>query len=277
MQDKHSSEVRYAHPIEETIRTEIMQSLRDIETKHDVTILFACESGSRAWGFASQDSDYDVRFIYVNWLPWYLGVEPRRDVIELPISNALDINGWELRKTLGLLLRSNPVLLEWLNSPVVYCEAQEAVQRLHALARQFFSPIKAHHHYLSMAQKSFRGHLQGDTVRLKKYLYALRPLLAVRWINAGLGQPPTRFADLVKKTVDDPELIREIDRLLHVKMDADEAKSGARWPLLHAFIEKELEAGKQSRQFDYPHNDAKELDRFLLNTVLSFTDKTILK
>ncbi len=115
--------LRSSHPIDPAMRAEIMENLRAIETRHDVTVLFACESGSRGWGFASPDSDYDVCFIYVNRLPWYLTVMPRRDVIEVPISGDLDVNGWDLRKALGLMRESNPTLLEWLRSPIVYRDA----------------------------------------------------------------------------------------------------------------------------------------------------------
>ncbi len=100
------------HPIDPTVRSEIERHLAAIEADHDVRILFACESGSRGWGFASPDSDYDVRFLYVHPLPWYLRVSPPRDVIEVPISGVLDINGWELRKALGLLKKGNATLVE---------------------------------------------------------------------------------------------------------------------------------------------------------------------
>lgn len=108
------------HPISDAMRSKIVDQLRDIELANNVTVLYACESGSRDWGFASPDSDYDVRFIYVHRLPWYLQVSPQRDVIEVPISGDLDINGWELRKALGLMKKGNATLIEWLDSPVVY-------------------------------------------------------------------------------------------------------------------------------------------------------------
>lgn len=97
-----------------------MDHVSNIEAERGVRVLYACESGSRGWGFASPDSDYDVRFIYVHPLPWYLRVSAQRDVIEVPISDELDINGWELRKALGLLKKGNATLIEWLDSPVVY-------------------------------------------------------------------------------------------------------------------------------------------------------------
>jgi uncharacterized protein len=160
----------FDHPVSSEMREVIVRELRAIEEAHSVTVLFACESGSRAWGFASPDSDYDVRFVYVNRLPWYLTVHPQRDVIEVPISGELDISGWDLRKALGLLHKSNPTLLEWMQSPIQYLR-HDATAGLAALVPQVFSPIRSYHHYLSMAKKNFRGYLQGDVVRYKKYFY----------------------------------------------------------------------------------------------------------
>ncbi|HEY6095307.1 MAG TPA: nucleotidyltransferase domain-containing protein [Gallionellaceae bacterium] len=265
-----------AHPIAPEVRQRVMQALDDIEARHDVQVLFACESGSRGWGFASPDSDYDVRFVYTHRLPWYLNVEPQRDVIELPISDELDVSGWELRKALRLLRRSNPTLLEWLDSPVVYRENPAAAARMRTLAPDFFSRLSVRYHYLAMAKKNFRGYLQGESVRLKKYLYVLRPLLAVRWIDRGGGMPPMRFAELADAMLDDLPLLGEINRLLAIKMQANEAEYSPRWPLVHAFIVSELE--KVERQLDYkkPVGDSGALDRFLADTVLSFTAQQLI-
>ena len=265
--------LRSAHPIDPAMRVQVMESLRDIETRHDVTVLFACESGSRGWGFASPDSDYDVRFIYVNRLPWYLTVTPRRDVIEVPISGDLDINGWDLRKALGLMRESNPTLLEWLRSPIVYREDAAAMPRFRALSEAVFSNARGWHHYTSMAKKNFREHLQADEVRYKKYLYVLRPLLAARWIRTQPGVPPMRFADLAQRTLHaahDAVLIEEINALLEVKMRAGEAATSPRWPGIHAFIEAELAANAAEPITPLPQAEGSGLDAFLSETVLRF-------
>ena len=137
------------------------------------------QSGSRAWGFASRDSDYDVRFLYVHRQDWYLSVEDRRDVIELPISEDLDVSGWELRKALRLLRKSNPPLLEWLKSPIVYRYDPAFAAEFGALAAEFYSPRRCFAHYLHMAFGNWRDYLRGrESVSLKKYLYVFRPLLA---------------------------------------------------------------------------------------------------
>lgn len=260
-----------AHPIAPQVRQRVMQALDDIEARHEVRVLFACESGSRGWGFASPDSDYDVRFVYVHRLPWYLSVAAQRDVIELPISDELDVCGWELRKALQLLRKSNPTLLEWLDSPVVYREDRAAAARMRALAPDFFSQLSVRYHYLAMARKNFRGYLQGDSVRLKKYLYVLRPLLAVRWIDSGLGLPPMRFAELAEATVTDLPLLDEINRLLAIKMQANEAEYSPRWPLIHAFIVSELAQAERQSDYKKPAGEGAELDRFLAETVQAFS------
>src|SRR6201990_2789542 len=102
------------------VHQRVRDALAQVEAERHVRVLYACESGSRAWGFASRDSDYDVRFLYVHEPDWYLSVQDRRDVIEEPLSDELDVSGWELRKALRLLRKSNPPLLEWLKSPFVY-------------------------------------------------------------------------------------------------------------------------------------------------------------
>lgn len=263
----------YAHPVDPQVRERIMQALAEIEAEHQVIVIYACESGSRGWGFASPDSDYDVRFIYVQRLPWYLTVEPQRDVIELPISDELDVNGWELRKALRLLKKSNPTLLEWLDSPIVYREDPGIMRQLRELAAQQFTPQRVRYHYLSMAKKNFRGYLQGDQVRLKKYLYVLRPLLAMRWVEQGLGAPPMRFADLVAGTVQDAVLLQEINYLLAAKMRNDEAEYGPRWAAIHAFIEAQLAVDKQVPDERSESGDTHGLDRFLLETVLELAER----
>jgi len=253
--------------VEPEVRATITARLRELEARHDVTVLYACESGSRGWGFASPDSDYDVRFIYVNRLAWYLTVLPGRDVIEQPISADLDISGWDLRKALGLLLQSNPVLIEWLRSPIVYLEEAAVMARFRELAERGFSPVRGYHHYVAMARKNFRGHLQGEEVRYKKYFYVLRPLLAARWIREQGGVPPMRFAELAQASVTDPALIDEINRLLEVKMRAGEAATSERWPGLHRFIEEELAVAEANAPREHVKTETGELDDYLFGCV----------
>lgn len=265
--------LRSAHPIDPAMRAQVLAHLQEIERVHDVRVLFACESGSRAWGFASPDSDYDVRFVYVHRLSWYLSVQAGRDVIELPISGDLDINGWELRKALGLLQQSNPTLLEWLRSPIQYVAHGHSCAQLQALATQHFSATKGWHHYRSMAQKDFRGHLMGDEVRFKKYLYVLRSLMAARWIAANAGIPPMRLASLAQAVLDpvaDAALIQDINALLEVKMRSDEVTTSPCWPGLSAFIEQELACAVQAPERACEAAEGAALDAFLQASVLAW-------
>ncbi|MBJ9977427.1 nucleotidyltransferase domain-containing protein [Pseudomonas sp. S75] len=255
------------HPLSDAMRARVLDELQRLEREHEVTVLYACESGSRAWGFASPDSDYDVRFVYVQRPEWYLRVDEPRDVIERPLDDELDVSGWELRKALRLLRGANPSLLEWLGSPLVYRADPQAREGLAALARTFYSPRAVRHHYLAMARKNLRGYLLGDTVRLKKYLYVIRPLLAVRWIDQGLGMPPTAFTTLLARTAHEPELRQAIDRLLERKRQAGEAEHGPRDAVLHAFIEGELARAEGVEVARGERADSQALDRFLCETV----------
>ncbi|MBS0368082.1 MAG: nucleotidyltransferase domain-containing protein [Proteobacteria bacterium] len=259
-----------AHPVSDEMRATVLDELAALERRHQVKVLFASESGSRGWGFASPDSDYDVRFVYVNRLPWYLAVEPGRDVIEQPISGELDICGWDLRKALHLLRESNPTLLEWLRSPIVYRQETPWVGRLRGLAEEGFSPVRGYHHYVSMARKNLREHLYGERVRYKKYLYVLRPLLAARWIREGHGVPPMRFAELASRMLTDRALLDEINALLEVKMRAGESATSPRWVGIHDFIERELAVAMAHKPDKGPKADREGLDRYLHDAVLHF-------
>ncbi len=223
-------------------KNEIISRLKGIEQNEGVKILYACESGSRAWGFASQNSDWDVRFIYARQQEWYLSVdaERRRDVIELPIVDDLDISGWDIRKALWLLRKSNPPLLEWIRSPIIYWQQAAFVERLQELLPTYYSFRACHYHYLSMAKRNYRKYLQGEQVRLKKYLYVLRPLLAVRWMEQGRGQVPVEF-DILLEWLKEDEVKLEIAALLERKIAGDELDLGNRVDALDSFIERELE------------------------------------
>src|ERR1039458_7241880 len=162
----------------------ILTALRRMERTHRIRILYACESGSRAWGFPSADSDYDVRFIYVRSQDWYWAIdaEQKPDTLQEPIEGMLDLCGWDLRKTLGLLSKSNPSLLEWLGSPIIYRRNRAAHEGFLRLRNRYFDPIACALHYWSMARSNYES-LQKDSRTAKRYLYVLRPLLAVEWLD----------------------------------------------------------------------------------------------
>jgi predicted nucleotidyltransferase len=184
-----------------------------------------------------------VRFLYLRRPEWYLSVDlnERRDVIEIPIDGLLDISGWDLKKALALFRKSNPPLLEWLGSPLVYREHASVVQEMRDLLPTYYSPNACLYHYLHMAQRNYREFLKGDRVLLKKYLYVLRPIVSIRWIEKDLGVVPTQFRAALDAVVDDPALRAAIEQLLETKEAGQELDYGPRIPVLSAFLESELE------------------------------------
>lgn len=216
----------------------IKLKLKEIEQTENIKVLFAVESGSRAWGFASPDSDYDVRFVYVRPKEFYLKLEKRRDVIELPINDLLDINGWDLDKTLKLMYSSNPTLFEWLNSPIVY-KTSETHKMLALLQQEYFYATHAIHHYKSMAVSNYREFLKGETVRAKKYFYVLRPVLCCKWILKHGTCPPVPFSELYESMLE-KEMVPYVDKLLDIKINSPEIKTIPKIDELNRYLEKSI-------------------------------------
>lgn len=238
------------------LKHRIEETLAEIENSEEVRILYACESGSRAWGFASKDSDYDVRFIYLHPPEWYLSVdlEHRRDVIERPIVDELDVGGWDIRKALYLFRKSNPPLVEWLGSPIVYHEPFQFASRLRALLSEYYSVAASGYHYLHMARGNYREYLKGEIVWRKKYFYVLRPILAIKWLEAGNGVVPTEFGKLVDIMVPAGSLRSAIEALIEEKSRGGEQGRGPRIEELNSFLSAELDRLENSKF-------AKELSR----------------
>jgi predicted nucleotidyltransferase len=205
------------------MKPETLAALDSVERQYSVRNLCAVESGSRAWGFASQDSDYDVRFIYTHPRDWYLSVFEQRDVIEPPGDGVLDPSGWDLRKALRLFSKCNLALNEWLNSPIVYRELAGFRNKLQSLIPAFFNPIAAVHHYSSMASAAFAARAESGEINTKKLFYALRALLACRWIERHGSQPPTEFDRLVATVAAEDEA-RWIADLLEQKTTGFESQ-----------------------------------------------------
>ena len=218
----------------------ISTELRKIEKEEKVVIFYACESGSRAWGFESEDSDFDVRFLYLHPPKWYLSIDSGPDVIERPAIDNLDISGWDLRKALTLLRKSNPPLLEWIQSPIVYQRRFPIIKWMRKLAPEYFSPRSCLYHYLHMARGNYREYLKGEEVWVKKYFYVLRPVLACRWIEKDLGMVPLKFETLVVSVVENQALKSAIADLLVKKKSGQELDRGPKIPVIDTFIEEEL-------------------------------------
>ncbi|WP_113672077.1 nucleotidyltransferase domain-containing protein [Vallitalea guaymasensis] len=222
------------------MRDIILQKLKEIEQEHEVKILYAVESGSRGRGFESKDSDYDVRFIYIHKLEWYMSIKEKRDVIELPINDLLDINGWDLRKTLMLFKKSNPTLLEWLSSPIIYGERTNLVNELKKLLKDYFSSKSCIYHYLHMAEGNYREYLKGEEIRVKKYFYVLRPIMACMWTEKYGTQPPMLFEDLMNHLHLDKELVNEIEKLLVIKRSGNEIDKQKKINIINYFLEDKI-------------------------------------
>jgi hypothetical protein len=219
---------------------EIVSRLDHIERENHVRVIYACESGSRAWGFPSLDSDYDVRFIYVHPTPWYLGISQKRDVIEVPVGPILDINGWDVRKALSLLRKSNGPLLEWLTSPLVYRDVAEMSEPLRDLAQRVFMPKTVCCHYLAMARSMVNTVGASDLPRIKTYLYALRSVLCCLWIIDTNTQPPVLFR-LLYDQVPIPGAVRDwIDMLLERRARGGEKEEITRLQDLDDYLSERM-------------------------------------
>jgi len=221
------------------VATIIKEKLKEIEQRENCRILLAVESGSREWGFASPDSDYDVRFIYVRSKEAYLRLDRMRDVIEVPINDTLDINGWDIDKTLRLLHKSNPTVFEWLSSPIVY-RSSDFAEHLSSVMQNWFSAKSSLWHYIHMAETNYRGYLREDMVKAKKYFYVLRPILACRWILEKKTPPPMLFSTLMEQYLDE-SLKSTVGSLLDLKINAPEVKLIPRVDVINTYLEQSME------------------------------------
>lgn len=233
----------------------IKSKLKEIEEKENIKILHCVESGSRAWGFASTDSDYDVRFIYVRPKEFYLRLDKTRDVIEWQLDDTLDINGWDISKALSLLYKSNPTLFEWNSSPIVYKTTKEW-ESIAAIINKYFVAKSGLYHYLSTAKSNYREYLKGEIVRLKKYFYVLRPVLACKWILAEGTPPPMLFSDLMEKYLD-ASIRTDVLKLLDLKMNNPEITEGNRFKKVNEYLDKTiLEIEEQIKSLPSTHEQA---------------------
>ncbi len=238
-----SNNINIDTAIPPTIRREIDARLEAIVAGDDVRLLIAVESGSRAWGFPSPDSDYDVRFVYVRPRDSYLSLARRRDVIEQPIEDEIDLNGWDVRKMLGLLLKSNAIAGEWLNSPIRYRPDHPWVGQLKDFADASFDPRVLAYHYANLGRTAAHRWLGdgNDDVPVKKYFYALRPALAVRALRISpAGRPPMNLQALMLVADLSTPLVAQIEGLIAAKARTNELSNGTRLPDLDALIADEL-------------------------------------
>lgn len=240
--------MKFNSSISNEMHASILKKLHGIEADNDVRILFAIESGSRAWGFPSPDSDYDVRFIYAHRPDWYLSITPGRDVIELPLDEVYDINGWDIKKALGLLIKPNPVMLEWLSSPIRYMWDDASCDKLLKFSNSIAHGPTCLHHYLHLGGRQFDTYIDGkELVNLKKYFYIVRPAMAIRWIRLNPDKvPPMNFFDLMDGIGLDEDLKHALDALLLAKSKSKEVGLAPRVAIIDAFITAEFDWAKEA-------------------------------
>lgn len=222
----------------EIMRSNILNKLEELEKREQIKILYAVESGSRAWGFASGDSDYDVRFLYIRPIKQYLRLEKKRDVIELPVDAVYDINGWDFQKALILLHKSNPTLFEWCNSPVVY-RTSAYFEQVKPLLEAYFQPKAGLYHYLHMSNRDFKETGNKELIKIKKYFYIVRPLLACKWILQHHSPPPVLFQTLLESQ-GELWLQKCMQQLREQKRATTEGTEIERIPQLDAYIAASL-------------------------------------
>ncbi len=213
----------------------VPRKLREIEAQENITILYAVESGSRAWDFASPDSDFDVRFIYVRRPEFYLRLEKTRDVLEYPIDDTWDVSGWDLQKALRLLHDGNPTLFEWAVSPIVYLTTPAWQETILPALAPYFQIKKDALHYLGMAHTDTKAVLRTDQVKLKQMLYTLRALLAAMWVIDRGTPPPIRFGELADAYLD-ASMRPIVSELLRIKRETPEVGMIPVIPALRAYI-----------------------------------------
>ncbi|MFC4560127.1 nucleotidyltransferase domain-containing protein [Virgibacillus kekensis] len=206
------------------MKEEIQATLSLIEETKKVKILYACEAGSRAWDLASDTSDYDVRFIYIHQPEYYLSIDPvgigkKRDVFEKPIGNSLDLSGWDLTKTLRLFRKSNPSLLEWLHSDIIYSQPNHAISDMEKMLPDVFNQKACILHYINVA----RTNLRKNHKDIKILINILRPVLAAEWIRQHNSFPPVNFKILIDTLVPEGELFQDISQLVAYKKTGNKA------------------------------------------------------
>ena len=256
------------------VMDEILKKLKEIEEENNISILYACESGSRAWGFESPDSDYDIRFIYVNKLDYYLSIQPEKDTIEIT-QETFDFVGWDLKKALFLLRKSNPSIIEWLNSPIVYKKDEEFFEKIKELVNLSFNPKTMMYHYLSMAKTNYRTYLKTDQVKIKKYFYVIRPILSLIWIEKNKTVPPIRFEELFNQVKIEESVRNAIKNLLIIKKQKRELDLHPRVEELNQFIEEKIEYYEQFlKSFEFK-KELPEIEKFnqLLKEMIFKYDK----
>lgn len=215
----------------QNIKNKIISKLQQTQEDHNVKIALAIESGSRAWGFASEDSDYDCRFIYANPKDWYVSIFDKKDTIIYDADKIFDINGWDIKKVLKHISKSNAVMFEWLSSNQIYMKNDEVKIILDDLAADFFNPIAVSYHYLSIAKNKLNEILKDEKyekyeinkAKLKKYFYVMRPIANLNFIYDFNKMPPIEYDKTLSHIKLDDKIYEQIQILKNIKIKTDES------------------------------------------------------
>lgn len=226
----------------------MLRRLDAIEREERVHVLLAVESGSRAWGFHSPDSDFDGRFLYVRSEDAYLSLTQPRDVIETPIEGLFDVNGWDLSKALRLMIKGNSVVHEWLASPLIYRADAAFVAALAPVAEAWRSAYADAHHYYGLLASQLARHIEGrERVNLKKYFYVVRPAIALHWMRERADPPPMDLPRLLAGVTLPAAASQALEELREAKISSGEVGEGARIGALDAYITEQAQWGAEAK------------------------------
>ena len=240
----------------------IQTILTNIEQKKKIKILYACETGSRAWGFPSPDSDYDIRFVYMHERDWYLNLSQRKDTIEI-MDGDLDITGWDLRKCLTLLKKSNAPLIERFQSPIEYYSVPGFKDDFKKMIESYYSPIAVFYHHHSLAKKFWEELKDKDEYKLKSLFYLVRSLLSCNWILEDKQVLPMDIFGLMQYATGEQKL--KINELIALKATVREKYQHPKDTNVHEWIVawfEKAEAGKDKLEAN--KKDIADLNEFFL-------------
>lgn len=245
----------------------ILNQLKQIEIENKIEILFSVESGSRAWGFPSPDSDYDVRFIYKRKCSDYLKISETNDFIEPEITDVLDIKGWDIQKVLRLMIKSNASINEYLQSPIHYITNEKFENELFELVKSQFNPQKVAAHYLGITIKRLIEIENTENMQLKSLFYALRSVLSALFIHEHNTIPPMNFNQL-KDLINDESIQFKVEQLQQLKSTVDESFTIEKDEALINWI-KELHKKIKTNNPQLPSStlDLESIDHFFIKTI----------
>ena len=222
------------------MKNKILEHIEQLEQEEKIQVLLAAESGSRAWGCPSPDSDFDVRIIYKRPKAQYLEIDDKPDTINYFHGKLLDINGWDIKKTLKLIRKSNATPFEWAQSPIIYKEIEGFRKMILGLSKEYFQPRHTINHYKGIAKNSYLSNDLTGEIKLKKLFYVLRPLMAAKWIIKNNEIPPMDIPKLIT-IVGNNSVTNYIQELLKIKESANEDYTHKVNPLIAKYISDEFD------------------------------------